>query len=179
MKTIPTERLTLRAFRSGDLYDFHEYAVSDLVGPNAGWRPHSSIEETRRVLLGFIGSDLLWAITENVSGKMIGSISIHRDRMRDIASAMRMGYSMNPAFWGKGYMPEAAAAVLDYAFEELNVSIVSVDHFPENERSRRVIEKCGFRPEGTIRRAVELYDGRVCDLVTYSMSDNEYYRLKF
>ena len=50
-------------------------------------------------------------------------------------------------------MTEAAQGALRFAFDQMNLELVSVYHFPFNNRSRRVIEKCGFHYEGTLRRA--------------------------
>jgi RimJ/RimL family protein N-acetyltransferase len=48
-------------------------------------------------------------------------------------------------------MPEAVRAVMDWAFREGGLTMLTVYHFPENLASGRVIEKCGFRYEGTLR----------------------------
>ena len=71
-------------------------------------------------------------------------------------------------------MTEAVQAVLEYGFMELHLSLISVNHYAYNQRSRRVIEKCGFQYEGTIRQGVFLYDGRVEDLCCYSLFLAEY-----
>ena len=71
-------------------------------------------------------------------------------------------------------MTEAAKAVLRYGFEQLNLEMVSINHYSYNNRSRRVIEKCGFTYEGTLRQGVCLYDGRVEDICCYSMTAAEY-----
>ena len=47
---IETERLILRPFEESDLDDFYEYAKNDNVGPNAGWKPHESKEESEKIL---------------------------------------------------------------------------------------------------------------------------------
>ena len=49
-------------------------------------------------------------------------------------------------------MPEAAAELLRYAFEELGLAAVWCSHYADNPRSRRVIEKSGFVfwREGTV-----------------------------
>ena len=44
-----------------------------------------------------------------------------------------------------------------------------------NDRSRRVIEKCGFQYEGTIRRAFQRGDGQIFDDVCYSILKEEYF----
>ena len=72
-------------------------------------------------------------------------------------------------------MTEAAKAALAYAFEEEKLQMVSVFHFPFNGRSRRVIEKCGFRREGFLRMATCQYNGKILDEVCYSLTADEYW----
>lgn len=71
-------------------------------------------------------------------------------------------------------MTEAAQAVLRYAFETLCLEMVTVYHYPSNSRSSRVIEKCGFHYEGTLRRGTTRFDGQVLDNVCYSLLREEY-----
>ena len=52
---------------------------------------------------------------------------------------------------------------------------VSCYHYPFNIRSKRVIEKCGFKYEGTLRSASEIFDGSIYDDVCYSIIKNEYF----
>lgn len=47
-------------------------------------------------------------------------------------------------FWGRGYIPEAVKALIARCFSE-GAARVWCAHFEGNEKSRRVIEKCGFR----------------------------------
>ena len=43
-------------------------------------------------------------------------------------------------------MPEAVNAIIDYCFQELKLDYhLTCGHFNRNDRSRRVIEKCGFQ----------------------------------
>jgi len=46
MKILETERLILRGWNLTDSEDLYEYAQSELVGPNAGWKPHKSVAES-------------------------------------------------------------------------------------------------------------------------------------
>ncbi|MCL1873668.1 MAG: GNAT family N-acetyltransferase [Clostridiales bacterium] len=62
-----------------------------------------------------------------------------------------------------------------YAFDELNIDVLSIYHRPANIRSQRVIEKCGFKYEGILRQANKVYDGQIFDDVCYSMLKPEYY----
>jgi len=56
-----------------------------------------------------------------------------------------IGFEIDPAYWGRGYATEAAAAVLKMSFEELGVARVTADCFAANHASIRVMEKIGMR----------------------------------
>ena len=175
MKILYTERLTIRPFQMRDLDAFFAYAKTPDVGPNAGWKPHANKEESARLLVDFIEKDESWAITDRETGKLMGSIGLHEDQARGYRRARSLGYVLASECWGRGLATEAAKAVIAYAFDDLGADIVSVRHYPFNLRSKRVIEKCGFTYEGTLRRAVLLYDGSIQDCVCYSMLREEYH----
>ncbi len=175
MPVLETERLIIRRFRKEDLDDFYEYARNPNVGPNAGWKPHASKHESREILKHFIKSTSVWAIVDKNTYKVIGSIGLHDDRKRDSRNVKMLGYVLAEPYWGKGLMTEAAKRMIKYAFEELQIDLLSVYHYPHNKRSQRVIEKCGFHYEGILRRASTIYNGRVYDDVCYSLTKEEYY----
>lgn len=176
MKTLETERLILRPFRTADLEDFYEYAQNPEVGPNAGWEPHADRSVSQSILQSFLEGDQVLAIVYRENGKVIGSIGLHGDRFREGAVNSRMlGYVLSYDYWGKGLMTEAARRVIRYAFEELELDLLAIQHFPFNERSRGVILKCGFTYEGVLRKSFRRsYDGLLLDEVCYSMTREEY-----
>jgi len=59
-----------------------------------------------------------------------------------------LGYHLRPQFWGQGLAPEAAGAVIDYAFGSLAVHGLFAGHPAENQRSGRVLLKLGFEYQG-------------------------------
>lgn len=178
-KTLSTNRLVLRAFTMEDLADFYEYCKDPDTGIHAGWKPHESMEESRDILHHFIQEREVWAICEKQSGKVIGSIGLHRDskRRRNFNQCRMMGYVLSKAYWGQGLMTEAAKEVLRHAFEDLKLEMVTISHFSYNQRSARVIEKLGFHREGVLRKALLRYDGSLLDDVGYSMTKEEYQNL--
>lgn len=89
-----------------------------------------------------------------------------------------IGYALREESWGKGYMTEVVRHMMQFGFESLCLDLISVGHFEFNDRSRRVIEKCGFRYEGTLRRASSIFDGSVHDALVYSMLREEYFAAK-
>lgn len=174
MKTLETSRLCLRDFRLNDCDDFFEYAKSDKVGPMAGWKPHENKEESQKILEMFMSENEVWAIELKSISKVIGSIGLHKDSRRNNPKSMMLGYVLSEDYWGKGMMVEAARAVLDYGFNECDLSLISVYHFPFNTQSSSVIHKLGFKPEGVIRQSTLRYDNVMLDSVCYSMTKDEF-----
>ena len=72
--------------------------------------------------------------------------------------------------------PAAVKFYLRYGFEQLNLRLMSISHYTFNDRSRRVIEKCGFIYEGTLRQTFLRYDGAIFDEAVYSLTRDEWLR---
>ncbi len=174
LPTLETERLILRAFRMADAPDVFAYAQNPNVGPNAGWKPHAALTESEGIVRHFIDKGEVWAIEDRTTGRVVGSIGLHKDDRRDLEDARMLGYVLAESHWGRGLMAEAAKRVLRHAFEDMALSIVSVYHYPYNARSGSVIRKCGFTLEGTLRMAGRIYDGTVVDEVCWSMTRAEH-----
>jgi len=176
MEIIQTERLRLTPWRDceEDARELYAYAKNPDVGPNAGWKPHDSIEESRTIIRELFLKSNTWAIREKESDKVIGSISLEKDRRREDVNSMEMGYSLSKEYWGKGYMTEAAKAVMDYGFEKYGLVVMSICTSPLNRRSQRVIEKCGFKYEGLQRRGYHIYDGTDRDNLFFSILREEW-----
>ena len=153
---LKTKRLLLRRWEDGDAEDLFEYAKDPDVGPIAGWPPHRSVEESREVIRNVLSGDECYAICLKDDGRAIGAIEL----MRHTAlvggdDECELGYWLGKPFWGRGIMPEAARALLRRAFEDLGMAKVWCGYYEGNLKSKRVQEKCGFRPE-FVREGVEL-----------------------
>ena len=145
---IQTERLILRPWKEADLNDFYEYASVDGVGQMAGWVPHKSVEESRKILSFFIDEKKTFTLEYN--GKVIGSLGIEKyneENNPELADLQgrEIGYVLSKDYWGRGLMPEAVKAVIDWLFAEIGLDFIMIGHFDWNNQSRRVIEKCGFQ----------------------------------
>ncbi len=148
MKQMETERCILRAWSEKDVDDMYAFAKNVKVGPSAGWMPHQSREESFEIIKMFIESGEVYAIVEKASQKVIGSIGIHErypdEKMKELKQR-EIGFVLNPEFWGQGIMPEVVERVLKHCFEDLMLERVWVGHFDDNLKSKRVIEKVGFK----------------------------------
>lgn len=143
-----TERLTLRPWRPDDLSDFYEYASVDGFGQMAGWNPHEDLEESRKILGMFIAEKKTFALA--YEGKVIGSLGVEEYDEAELPEyreklGRELGFVLSKAYWGRGLMPEAVRAVIDYLFGTIGLDFLVCGHFTDNERSGRVQEKCGFR----------------------------------
>lgn len=176
MKHLMTSRLKLREFTPNDLEDFYAYASDPKVGPPAGWKPHSNRQESEKTIQFFIDSQEVWAVVLRQENRVIGSIGLHPDTKREHVRSRMLGYALSSGYWGRGLATEAAQRVIRYAFEDLELEALSAIHYPENVSSQRVIEKCGFHYEGTLRDAQRLYDGTLRDEVCYSILCQEYWQ---
>ena len=65
--------------------------------------------------------------------------------------AVEIGYGVLPEYEGQGYTTEAVQAMTQWAFQQKDVVFVETETDPENKASQRVLEKCGFVPDGTTR----------------------------
>ena len=145
---IRTARLTLRPWRESDLNDFFAYASVDGVGQMAGWTPHRTVEESRNILNMFIEGRHVFALEKD--GRVVGSLGVEEYREDhypelDALMGREIGYVLAKDCWGQGLMTEAVQAVIAWLFDEKGLDFIICGHFDHNSRSRRVIEKCGFR----------------------------------
>ncbi len=149
---IETERLVLRPFRQSDLHDFNEYASVPGVGEMAGWKHHETIEKTQEILDMFIKEDKTFAIVFKKNNKVIGSLGVEKYGLEDKLTEFNgyygreIGYVLSKDYWGKGIMPEAVGGVIDYLFNDLNLDFLTCGYYDFNDQSKRVQEKCGFKP---------------------------------
>lgn len=176
MERLTTGRLLLRAFESEDLQSLYAYCSEPDTGIHADKKPHESIEESRQLLNQLMQEDLTWAICDKVSGKNIGAVWLREDhrRRRDKSRCRVLGYLLDKEHWGQGLMTEAVSCVVDYAFKDLQLELISTYRFSYNRRSGRVMDKTGFVYEGTLRQATERFDGALLDVSCFSQTRQEW-----
>lgn len=149
---IETERLILRPFQQSDLRDFNEYASVPGVGEMAGWEHHETIEKTQEILDLFIKEDKTFAIVFKKNNKVIGSLGVEEYGLEEKLTEFEnyygreIGYVLAKDYWGKGIMPEAVGAVIHDLFNHLNLDFLICGYYDFNNQSKRVQEKCGFKP---------------------------------
>ncbi|CEN22307.1 GNAT family N-acetyltransferase [Paraclostridium sordellii] len=180
MKNLETDRLLLRKFRESDSKDLFEYAKSELVGPNAGWKPHENEDESKNIIHMFIENNETYAIILKSENKLIGTIGVHEkypDESKVNLKQRELGYAINPKYWGKGIMPEAINCIIEYGFNELNLDLIWCGHAEFNYNSKRVIQKCGFEYKLSKKTILSQLDNKEVISLFYCISKDSYYEI--
>ena len=153
-RMLETQRLILRPFCEMDYPDVFEYLAEPLVHCFACMKL-KSLEEAKKECARKAGEkEFLFAIVLKESGKVIGEIEAHPetsqpDQMENIQKdTFSPCWMLNPAYHGKGYVPEAAKAFFDYLFNEKGARRIYAYTEEDNIASQRVCEKLGMRREG-------------------------------
>ncbi len=167
-----TERLVLRPVKISDAEDMFYYSRDLRVGSLAGWKPHSTVKETRKIIK-LIFKDRIGVFGIEYQGKLIGTIGVVPDERRQNDDFMMLGYSLSPEYWGRGIMTEAAREVIAYAFSSLGAKYISAYTYPENEASKRVLEKLGFEFDHCASKTDKLYTGEVKDSLCFILEKKE------
>lgn len=152
--TLKTERLILRRMLPADADDMFDYARREETSRYLFWSPHGSISHTKEYLK-FVseryraGDFYDWAITLRDGGKMIGTCGFTNINVTHHVG--EIGYVINPDYHKKGFAAEAAAAVIKFGFEELDLARIEARFIDENEASLKVTKKLGMTLEGYLR----------------------------
>lgn len=108
----------------------------------------------------------VFLVFDNASDALLGGASITNVR-RGPAQAASLGYWLLQPATGQGFMREAVDALCRWCFDTLMLERIEAGTLPENLRSQRVLERCGFAEEGLARGYLEI-NGRRRDHVLFA-----------
>ncbi len=111
-----------------------------------------------------------------VKDRPIGRIGLNQFRRRDRICGLYM-FVGEPAFWGQGYAGDAVMALLDYAFDRLDLNQVELWTLADNNRALAMYAKCGFVEEARLRQR-SFKQGRWVDHVVMSVNRDEFVRAR-
>jgi len=158
---IETRRVVLRFGSDDDAPALLDYFLRnrDYHRP---WEPRASEEfytlPVQRIALARRRSDftdgrsacLLMFDRERDDGAVIGRINFS-EIVRGPMQGCFLGYAVDSAYEGRGYMSEALRAAIRWAFAELGLHRIQASYRPENERSGQLLQRLGFVREGFSR----------------------------
>ncbi|GLU91497.1 GNAT family protein [Agromyces sp. NBRC 114283] len=174
--TLLTPRLRLRPFAEADgdaLFSLMSDAEVLRYWDSPPWTDRESVGRffERSRTMAEDGSGARVVIEHTESGAFLGWCTFN-SWDPDFRSAS-LGYCLTERAWGHGYATEAAGAVLAWAFGALDLNRVQSETDTRNLASARVLEKLGFRREGTLREDC-IVDGVVSDSWVYGLLRREW-----
>jgi [ribosomal protein S5]-alanine N-acetyltransferase len=112
------------------------------------------------------GTALPLVMERREDARLVGALTLDNIR-RGPAQAGTLGYWIGAPFARQGYMREAILAVVHHAFHELDLSRIEAACLPENQPSRGLLEKAGFKYEGVAQSYLQI-NGRWRNHVLYA-----------
>lgn len=178
-QTITTDRLILRRFTYEDSDAMLQNWIADEAVQSTYSEPtYTTTEAVNELLHKYItayekGDYFRWAIILKETNECIGQIAYFLvDTKNNFAE---IEYCIGAAFQRRGFATEATKAVIDYGFTQIHLHKVQICHKSINLPSKKVIEKCGFHYEGTLRDYFRM-NGTYVDRLYYSILESEYTR---
>jgi [ribosomal protein S5]-alanine N-acetyltransferase len=115
--------------------------------------------------------EIPWVVIKKSNNEVIGMFRFHKLHLWH--KKAEMGVVLHKDYQQKGVMTEVIREILPFGFYVLGLNRIVGDIFEENEGSRRLLKKFGFRKEGTLRQTD--FDGeRYHNTVVYSILKDEY-----
>ena len=136
-----TERLVLRAPRPSDAASIAMLANDRRIAINTARIPHPyAAADAERFIASVNRRDGEACFVITFNERVIGACGI--DPRED---GLELGYWLGAPYWGRGFATEAARALIDHAFGDLDHETLQAGARVSNPASRRVLEKCAFQ----------------------------------
>jgi RimJ/RimL family protein N-acetyltransferase len=174
-----TERLVLRTMTPDDAADVHAYQSREDVCRYLTYEPRGLDEVQAKVTqyshaIALRADGDYWQLAierRDAPGRVIGDVYFTISSVAN--STGEIGWSMHPDFGGRGYMTEAASAVLDIAFGTLGLHRVRAELDPRNASSVALCRRLGMREEAHFVEDL-WFKGEWGDTAVYAILDREW-----
>lgn len=173
---LQTERLILRPIVPTDAPEIEKLAGAREVADGTLTIPHPYPAGAAQQWMLAHAADherngsIVLAITRRDGGRVCGTIGLHVDPNHHRAE---LGYWIGVPYWNRGYVTEAAGAVMQYGFSALGLRRIFAMHYSNNTASGRVLRKLGMRHEGRLRQHIHKWD-EYRDLEVYGILADEW-----
>ncbi|TQM19081.1 RimJ/RimL family protein N-acetyltransferase [Chryseobacterium aquifrigidense] len=164
---IETERLVLSQLEERDIPFIVEYLQHRIFSDLTSNIPYPYVENDARSWVkmskeAFDNNAGYTFAIRNKEDQIIGAIGLH-DRDDDKAE---LGYWIGIPYWNKGYVTEAAEAIVNFGLNEMKFNKIFATHFLHNPASGRIMEKIGMEQEAILKQEMKK-DGEYFDIVRY------------
>lgn len=173
---IRTERLLIRRLVMADapaIFDIFSHEDVARYGTSPAQVSLSEAEQKIAAIMAhYEANDLYQLGIERLSdGLLIGTLTLWQIHLQNRRA--EVGYVLGRPHWGKGYMAEALAAWVDYAFMQMKLHRLEADIDPRNVSSAKSLERMGFLREGYLRERW-IVGNEVSDSALYGLLASEW-----
>jgi ribosomal-protein-serine acetyltransferase len=179
---VETERLYLRAYKAGDGPMYYAAGMrnrdhlaefeSDNVLLHLKSRDHAEMVVRELGTDWMAGNCFFIGIFEKATDQWCGQVYVGPTNWQLLE--FTIGFVADVHCEGKGYVSEAVNGILEMLFRDLNAHLVKSECNENNIRSRRLLERCGFRTEGYLQKNGRNADGSINRDCLYLLSRKEY-----
>ncbi len=175
---ISTSRLLLRPLRVDDAPVLAAYRSDPEVARYQPWVTPYTVTDATELIGDMVQPDptspgwFQYGIELRGSGTLIGDLGVN---LGENLMQAEIGFTLDPAYQGKGYGTEAVRGILDHLFTVQGLHKVSAEADARNTASTRLLERAGFQPEGC-RRAHSYLKGEWTDDVVFGLLAQEWQR---
>lgn len=175
--TFETERLILRQLNEHDVAALHRLRSHEQTMKYI-CRPLSTCEQDAREFLDQLkdaqtnGMGITWCLSTRAAPTiLIGIIGLYRINKGNFRG--EVGYTLQPDYWGQGFMSEALQGVLKFSFANLGFHSLEAHADPRNERSTTLLKRNCFRLAGTLRDCI-FFEGSFYSSAVYELLNSEW-----
>lgn len=152
--SLETERLILRPMASEDIdFVFDHFSDPEVHQYLLDEPPVTEYAQAQEIVEFYLEPDgkayNRWVIVQKFDDQPIGTCGYHKWDKRYFRA--EIGYDLNPACWGQGYMFESLGAAITNGFEQMGLNRIDALVYVENERSIKLLQRLGFKQEGILR----------------------------
>lgn len=168
---LETTRLRLREITTDDKQSIFECFSNEQVVRYYGQETLVDIAQAQSLVDFFAKSytekrGMRWGIERKETQGLIGTVGFNLWSPKH--KRAELGYELHPDYWRKGYTSEAIARVIQYGFQELQLTRIGAIVFMDNKASIELLTKIGFQQEGILRNYMH-QNGKAHDTFVYSL----------
>jgi len=118
-----------------------------------------------------VGAQYTFSVFSKETGELVGLTGLMRVNGKH--KNAELGYWVGKKYWNRGYATEAVGLILQFGFKQLKLERIYAGTYDKNMPSQKVLQRCGFKHEGTMRKAVYRYRGWH-DMYNYGILKSEF-----
>ena len=145
---LESKRIYLRRFEEKDAEQLLKWGRNARYHNLAAFENYQNIEEAQRGVEQYMARPESYIICLRQNDQTIGLIELYErglDEQSGLLKTKEVGFLLDQAFEGQGYMTEALRLILNYAFKKKRQKEIWAGTFVNNEKSQKLLEKLGFQ----------------------------------